>query len=236
MSAALPGALSSAQAQAAAARSRAYAIFAELFEYPGAELLGAVRSGTAARTLRDVLAAVHPDLAAGDFAALAEAGPGDELAVEHTRLFDVGAGGPPCPLYDGSYGSARMKTMEECLRFYRHFGLSLSDAPRELPDHLVTELEFLHFLAFREAEALEGGGDPGAFRRAARDFVLRHPGRFVRKLEGRLARADAATFFRSLAGHLTAFLEHDARWLVGLEGPPPPPTTATPNPDLVPPA
>jgi len=205
-------------------------VFAELFDYPDAAFCSAVRDGAVAHALREVLAEVHPALGAGELDGLDEAGPEDELAVEYTRLFDVGAGGPPCPLYDGVYGGARMKTMEECVRFYHHFGLALSEAPRELPDHLVTELEFLHYLAFREAEALERGEDAGAFRRAARDFALRHPGRFVKKLEGRLARAEAMPFFRALAARLEAFLAHDAEWLVGLVGPTPPATAAAPSP------
>jgi DMSO reductase family type II enzyme chaperone len=234
MSAAMLESASNVDARHAAARSRAYAVFAELFDYPDAAFCDAVRGGAVARALREVLGEVHPALAEGDFAGLAEAGPEDELAVEYTRLFDVGAGGPPCPLYDGAYGGARMKTMEECVRFYHHFGLALSESPRELPDHLVTELEFLHFLAFREAEALERGEDAGDYRRAARDFALRHPGRFLRKLEGRLARAEAMPFFRALAARLAAFVERDAQWLVGLEGPPPPATTATPKPASAP--
>lgn len=120
-----------------------------------------------------------------------------------------------------------MKTMEECVRFYHHFGLALSEAPRELPDHLVTELEFLHYLAFRAAEALERGEDPGAFRRAARDFALRHPGRFLKKLEAGLERTEAMPFFRA---RLAGFVGHDAQWLVALEGPPPPATTGPPPP------
>jgi DMSO reductase family type II enzyme chaperone len=121
--------------------------------------------------------------------------------------------------------------MEECVRFYHHFGLALSEAPRELPDHLVTELEFLHYLAFREAEALERGEDPGAWRRAARDFALRHPGRFLGKLEARLARAAAMPFFLALAGRLAAFVAHDAARLVALEGPPPAGTATPPKRD-----
>lgn len=231
MSAAAQGIATKADSQLAAARSRAYAVFAELFDYPDPALCEAVREGAVAEALREVLAQVHPSLAGGDFAGLWEAGPDDELAVEYTRLFDVGAGGPPCPLYEGSYGGARMKTMEECVRFYHHFGLSLSEAPRELPDHLVTELEFLHYLSFREAEALERGEDPGAFRRAARDFVLRHPGRFTKHLAGRLARARGMAYFRTLTAQLDAFLAHEAAWLVQLEGPPPPATAAVPKPE-----
>ena len=216
------GTSASGDAQRPAARSRAYAVFADLFTYPDRELCEAARDGTVGRALREVLAAVEPSLASGDFDALAEVGPDDELSVEYTRLYDVGSGGsPPCPLYDGVYGGARMQTMEECVRFYNHFGLTLSDAPRELPDHLVTQLEFLHFLAFREAEAGERGEDAGAFRRAARDFTLRHPGRYLPKLAARLARAEAGAFYRALVERLQALLDHDASWLVAVEGPPP---------------
>jgi hypothetical protein len=112
--------VSQPEAARAAARSRAYATFAEAFEYPDAELYEAVRSGAFSRALRDVLAAVHPSLVDDlDAAALSEAGEADDLAVEFTRLFDVGASGPPCPLYGGLYIGARMKTMEEAVRFYK---------------------------------------------------------------------------------------------------------------------
>ena len=94
-----------------------------------------------------------------------------DLHHELFDLFEVGASGPPCALYGGLHSEARMKTMEEALRFYHHFGLTLSEAARELPDHLSTQLEFLHFLAFREAEALDSGLDAGPYRRAQRDFV-----------------------------------------------------------------
>lgn len=211
-------------AKEAAARSRLYAVFAELFEYPDAERAQDVRSGEIARALEESLATVDPTLAARlDEIALCAAGDGDDdLAVEFTRLFDVGTGGPPCPLHGGLYGGARMKTMEEAVRFYNHFGLTLSEKPRELPDSLTTELEFLHFLAFREAEALEQGGDPDPYRRAARDFVARHPGRFVPKLRERLERHDAMPYFRELVDRLERFLAWDAARLVERVGPPAP--------------
>jgi DMSO reductase family type II enzyme chaperone len=114
-----------------------------------------------------------------------------------------------------------MKTMEEVVRFYNHFGLTLSEDPRELPDHLATELEFLHFLAFREAQALQSDGDPGAFQRAARDFVARHPGRWVPKLLPKLKRAKPPRYYEELFAILARFLEYDARQLVEIAGPAP---------------
>jgi DMSO reductase family type II enzyme chaperone len=218
------------EGQHAAARSRVYAAFAEVFEYPDAEYFAAVRSGALADALREVLANVDAALTLGDWSALSNAGEEeDELAVEFTRLFDVGASGPPCPLYGGLYGGARMKTMEEAVRFYNHFGLTLSESPHELPDHLTTELEFLHFLAFREAQTLEKSEDAGAYRRAQRDFLARHLGRWIPKMRAKLAGENPMPFFLELVTRLENFLLNDAAHLVAVAGPPPPPS-AKPNP------
>jgi len=197
------------EAQHAATRSRAYAALVWAFDYPDAEFVATVRSGALAEALRATLGAVDPALAAGEWSPLEDAGAtDDDLAVEYTRLFDVGTGGPPCPLYGGLYGGARMQNMEECVRFYNHFGLTLAEAPRELPDHISTQLEFLHFLAFREAEAWRDGRDPGPWQRAGRDFLERHPGRWVPKLRERLAQQNPLPFFAALVDRLERFLAH----------------------------
>jgi len=213
----------SPEAQRAARRSLVYGLLCDAVAFPDAEQIAAVRDGSLARALRAAITSVDAGCAAGiDWDALADAGAGDdELAIEHTRLFEVGASGPPCALYGGLYGDARMKTMEEAVRFYNHFGLTLSEDPRELPDHVTTELEFLHFLAFREAEALRAGLDAGAYRRAQRDFVARHPGRWVPLLVQRLAHAKAGRFHAALFDALAGWLEREQRTLVAEVGPPP---------------
>ncbi|MBW2272085.1 MAG: molecular chaperone TorD family protein [Deltaproteobacteria bacterium] len=214
--------LTNPEAQRAAARSRAYAALAQAFEYPDAELCDASRSGELEKALRGILEAVDPGLCEdADWEALADPGEGDDLAVEFTRLFDVGASGPPCPLYGGLYGGARMKNMEEAVRFYNHFGLTLSESPRELPDHVTTELEFLHFLCYREAETIESGQDPDAYRRAQRDFITRHPGRWIPLLRKRLESENPMRFFLELVRRIESLLALDRAYLVGLVGPVP---------------
>jgi DMSO reductase family type II enzyme chaperone len=220
--------LSSAEALDAARRSRGWRLFDIAFSYPDAELVDAIRTGELEDALREELAALDPALAEGaDWAALRDAGQEpDDLACEYTRLFDVGASGPPCPLYGGLYGGARMKVMEEAVRFYNHFGLTLADSPRELPDHLSTELEFLHFLAFREAEALQRDEDAGPWRRAQRDFVARHPGRWVPKLRERVEHQSPLPYFRELVRLLERYLAHEQAHLVRLAGAAPEGATA----------
>lgn len=193
----------------AEARSRAYRIFAQAFAYPEGELLDEIRSGGLSDALGDALAAVSPGLASElDRSALRVDDDGEALAVEYSRLFDVGKSGPPCPLHGGLWIGDRMQTMEEVLRFYRHFGLRVDGEPSELPDHLGLELEFLHYLAFREDEARREGADPGAFQRAERDFVARHPGRVVPLLRAKLEQEHAADFFVTLARALEGLLAH----------------------------
>ncbi|MFQ5418243.1 MAG: molecular chaperone TorD family protein [Myxococcota bacterium] len=207
-------AIENVEGKRAAARSLAYSTFARMFEYPDREQNDAIRSGALAALLRKALLAVDPAVdGAVNWDALQDAGEEDDLAVEFTRLFDVGSGTPPCPLDGGLYFGTRMKTMEEAVRFYNFFGLTLSQAPHELPDHVTTELEFLHFLAFREAEAFEAGGDPGPWRRAQRDFVARHPGRWIPELRKRLEREQPMRFFWELVCGLASFLESESLYL-----------------------
>ncbi len=143
----------------------------------------------------------------------------DEFQSAFVGLFDVGAGGPPCALYGGVWGGDRQKVMEEALRFYRYFGLTISSEQRDLPDHITTELEFLHFLSFRELEALREGGDTGSMRRATRDFLTRHPAKWLPKMNKKLAGVESPPFWRGLFGLVEAYCRADAAYLVASEGP-----------------
>jgi DMSO reductase family type II enzyme chaperone len=195
----------------AGALSQTYQLFLRALDYPDEEHCQWIREGGLADPLRLGLAAISPALEQPDerWAALRGSYSADDLAVEYTRLFDAGASGPPCPLYGGLYGGARMKTMEEAVRFYNHFGLTLSEKQRELPDHIATQLEFLHYLTYREAEALQSGGDAGPYQRAQRDFVARHPGAWLPKLCVRLENEKAHPFFLALFGCLADLLAHE---------------------------
>ena len=206
---------SGAEEQRAAARSSIYGLFQDAITYPNDEVRDALAAGELAELMRKGLALVEVDFTpTGEcWRALREVDSTEDLAVEYTRLFDAGASGPPCPLYGGLYGGDRMKKMEEVVRFYNHFGLTLSGEERELPDHLATQLEFMHYLTYREVEALHAGSDAGPYRRAQRDFVARHLGMWVPKLCERLEKHQANDFFVSFFKLLADFLAWEARQL-----------------------
>ena len=206
--------------EGAAVRSALYSALAEAFAYPRGELLEAIRSGELARRLREWTDRLDPPLTdAVDWAALADAGPGDEaLPTEFTRLFDPGTSAPPCPLHGGLHVGPQMTTMEEVLRFYHHFGLAPAAGSRETPDHLTAELEFLHVLAFGEADLCSRGEDTTPYRLGRRDFIARHPGRWVPLLRAKLERQQPRAFYAELVGLLERCLAADLAELESRHG------------------
>ena len=193
----------------AASRSRVYQLLAMAFSFPDAEFFESIRDGTLAAALGAACAGLPYDTVSllEDLGTIQ--GSPDDFESEYIRLFDVGAGGPPCPLYGGTYGGDRMKTMEDAVRFYNFFHLHLSEQMRELPDHITTELEFLHYLTFREAEVLQQNGDPSSLRRAQRDFLARHLCKWVPRMEAKLARQTTNPFFPALVRFAAAFFAAD---------------------------
>ena len=203
----------------AASRSQLYALLAVAFGFPDEELHGAIREGVIARSIAELCAALPYGLSPAVTADLAAAADSYvEFESEYIRLFDVGAAGPPCPLYGGVYIGDRMKNMEEATRFYNFFELRLSPDVRELPDHITTELEFLHYLTFREAELRQRGGDVSSLLRAQRDFLERHLCRWVPRLRDRLGKQNPAAFFKALVEFAVAFFEADRAWAAAAAG------------------
>ncbi len=111
--------------------------------------------------------------------------PGDqERAAEHRRLF--GALSLDCPPYETCYGASHVFQQAQALAdisgFYRAFGLEPSETGHERADHISAELEFMAFLALKEAHALgQGLGEQARIcREAQKKFLEDHLGRWTR--------------------------------------------------------
>jgi DMSO reductase family type II enzyme chaperone len=193
------------------ARSKCYALLASGYNVPDSERFAEVSGGGLMENLEEQRGELP-----FEFEFSIEPPPGEwsheDFQAEYLRLFEVGQGGPPCPLFGGVWGADRMKAMEEVIRFYNYFGLKLSDERRIPPDHLATELEFLHYLTFRQAASkLDQIAAP--YRRAQLDFIERQPGNWVPKMKERLAELETAAFFTSLVDATARFLEADHKHL-----------------------
>lgn len=188
-------------------RSRLYGLLSSAYRFPSNEFCEAVE---AERFRHEVQATVRglPYQLAGDSDLGSLTGASAiPLTEVYTGVFDVGSpAGPPCFLYEGHHGSGRLGVMTDLLRFYHFFGLRLSPSEHDLPDHLATELEFLHVLTFRETEARQAGNVDlaTAYLAATGDFLAAHAQSLARRVAQGMA-TTGAPFYASLA-RLTAEL------------------------------
>ena len=209
-------------------RSRLYAIFAEVFRYPDEPFRRQAKDGELLEAFESLAAELPYSFALEerDRQALRLPGPvvEEEMEVEFVRLFESGPGGPPCPLVEGAWREDRKVVMKELILFYNHFGLSYAEgAQDERPDHVCLEMEFLHYLTFKEVQALQTGADPSSYRRAERDFLERHPlawmGQALARLEKILERLpedacrEAVVFYRGLVKLACRFFEQEHSYL-----------------------
>lgn len=186
-----------------------YRLLADGFAYPDEKLFGMLKTGRYRDDVSEMCAAVSLD---GDGAldGLVAGGEHREFQAEYLRLFEVSMGAPPCPLYSGLYRGGRKAVMEELTRFYSFFGLSIEHGAGELPDHVTTELEFIHFLAFKELNAIEQGIDASPYQRAQADFLERQLTTWLPALESRIEKLEPPPFYAALIWLTNAVAKADA--------------------------
>ncbi|MCP3956423.1 MAG: hypothetical protein GY719_01080 [bacterium] len=126
-------------------------------------------------------------------------------------LFEVGSDGPPLAIREDLAEGRPAGTKEEIVRFYEHFGYRLSKDVQWAPDHLSVELEFLHFLAFKECREK----DPEKaqpFQLGQVDFLERHPMAWMPDLASRVGQLAGEVYHRRLFQTVDAFLRADLDW------------------------
>ncbi|NUO08939.1 MAG: molecular chaperone TorD family protein [Candidatus Brocadia sp.] len=135
----------------------------------------------------------------------------EAFAAECIRIFDLGTPEPHCPPYEGFYRSeSRAALMLTISAFYRRFSLTMSkkEGKRELPDYLCAELEFLHFLTFKEAQA-GIDGNPEFLRGyllAQKDFLERHMIQWIPKFCDALQNSANVPFYVLIARTVFMFI------------------------------
>jgi TorA maturation chaperone TorD len=140
----------------------------------------------------------------------------DGLLVEYTRLFGTDL---VCPHYEADYvaaGSFRLaQVLADVTGFYAAFGVRVSDIAHERPDHIVVELDFMNFLATREAHAAGQGQSEKArlCRQAQRLFFERHLGRWAIVFSGNFGAAARLDFYLRLRRLLETLLVAEAEYL-----------------------
>lgn len=117
-----------------------------------------------------------------------------------------------CPLFETQYGAAHVyqqtHELADIQGFYKAFGLEISDIEKERCDHISVELEFMHFLLYKQAYAAENHGDEKVqiCVDAQKKFLKEHVGKWVPLFAVLFARKAGEGFFYALSALTKEFM------------------------------
>lgn len=194
-----------------ASRSELYALLAAGFRYPSQAMFEAFVAGDYQSEVLDCISRVPnlsklvpaPDGSEAGILPLVPDQPYMEFESRYVACFEAGGPEPPCPPYEGIYrGGERTQFMLRVSSFYKHFGLSMSqeEGKREVPDHISAELEFMHFLTFKETQAREEGTEDllRGYLLAQKDFLQQQLSQWLPNFVDRLEGACPVPFYVAL--------------------------------------
>jgi TorA maturation chaperone TorD len=136
------------------------------------------------------------------------------LNVDYAKLF---AG--PFNLLAPPYGSVYLEDQRMVMgnstvdvqKRYQEAGLDVDAKFKDAPDHIAAELEFMHFLVFKEMEASSEGG-AGAFINCLliqRSFLEDHLGAWISDFAGNIVNNAQTSFYQNLALATESFVKDD---------------------------
>jgi TorA maturation chaperone TorD len=132
----------------------------------------------------------------------------ETLNVEYMWLFVNAFPNLWSPPYESYYREGRTigRAAMECLAVYQEMGLAMAEEG-ELPDHIVTQLEYLHFLCIAQIGAVEQGDR--ALRQILSEkkqkFYEQHIIHWVPEFCGRIRSHSRATFYSVMSRLLKNF-------------------------------
>lgn len=143
------------------------------------------------------------------------------LLEEYTEFFEP-HGKLLAPPYETEY---TMETPQHALTqqvqfadisgFYKAFGLEISEEMPDRVDHITTELEFMHVLAYKESVAIEDNETEHIeiVQDTECKFMNDHLIRWTGKFKDRLAQADCGKFYNILGEVLDLWVNFDKAYL-----------------------
>ncbi|MEE8353399.1 MAG: molecular chaperone TorD family protein [Dehalococcoidales bacterium] len=144
---------------------------------------------------------------------------GEEVAIEYTRLFrGIKKEYSPPPPYESVYREEDGRVFGEVTTVvrnqYRRHGFDVASGLTSEPsDHISLELEFMHLLCTREAEALAAKDDEAAsdLRLAQREFLEEHLMAWTPSLRQEVEKFDRGGLFSGLLKFTEGWLDFDYR-------------------------
>ena len=205
----------------ALARSALYQLLSQALAFPSQESFTALLEAdlpqaqqAAAELPADLPAELAPLLTA--LAGHLQTANASRLQTEHRRVFThiLSLDCPPCEtLYTCRDVFQETQELSDIAGFFRAFGLEMAE--RERLDHMSVELEFMYFLAYKEAYALthHGPAKVRVCRDTQRKFMQDHLGRWADQFTQRLRQTAGGGYFECVASLTEVFLKAEVRFL-----------------------
>jgi len=221
-------------AELAVMRSKAYAFLSSIYnQLPDRNLAGWLKDEGAA-ALGALNSEGQDDLTAGlklvkeYLRASADTAPDqivNDLAVERTRLLrGIKPGyGPPPPyesVYRGTDATSMGQTGQEVLKCYAEAGVGLPADLRERPDYIGLELDFMRYLAGKEAQAWQEEKEDEAlgWLEQERHFLVEHVVSWIPRFCNLMEQEAALDFYRGVARITKAFVLTEQERVAALMG------------------
>ncbi len=140
----------------------------------------------------------------------------DALLEEYLSTFGSATIAVDCPTYEMFFGRSHIfqqtQELADISGFYRAFGLEVSkDDTANRWDHIAVELEFLHFLTYKQAYAMENHGDEElkVCLTAKKKFLNAHIGRWIQAFSKAVEKKSPVGFYRKVAKLTNDFVHLD---------------------------
>ncbi len=196
-------------------RSRMYYLLSVAFSFPDEKLQPVQEE------LWELAATLYPEM---EWQQINIDESSEKIEVEYINMFDGHEQKKYCKPYEGLWQEAdRAKRQWEVKKYYQFFGLGLNADINEMPDHIMYELEFMHYLCYRMVKAsnkttLENSNNSDKdqainYLQAQKDFLERHlsiwTGDFCELLDEKTEQA----FYHQLSRLTTKFISDDLSWV-----------------------
>jgi TorA maturation chaperone TorD len=141
-----------------------------------------------------------------------------DLQTEHRRVF-TNVITLDCPPYETLFGNdhvfAQSHVMGDIAGFYKAFGVELSKDVHERLDHLSVELEFMHFLTYKESYSRchDGIEKTDIVVDAQKKFIKNHIGRWVPLFCRMLSKKSDAGLFKFVADCMSEWMDFEVAFL-----------------------
>lgn len=198
-------------ADKALCRSHTYSLLASGFGYPDETSHRGFSEGNFVDDIRQELGICAPDLV-GYFTDVLAPGLAltcsrESFESQFLSAFETNMPSPSASLNEGVhiFKSDRPSLLLELKSFYSNFGLQVDSKGNELEDTLTAELDFMQFLALKQAQAHLEGTSADAYRLAQKDFLERHLCAWLPLVRREITEKVTTPFFVTLAEFAESF-------------------------------